>query len=144
MPLFVIASHQDADAVDYPKTGMPVPHREIPQPPSPLKPDWHANELNELNRDHYRSARALGHLFRAIELPALREAAEEARAQRREFTARKPMPVEEIMKLLMSNRNSKARHPVIAAIRKEATKRLEIRVSRRTVEELIAPYDRYC
>ncbi|CAG7851524.1 Probable RNA-dependent RNA polymerase SHL2; AltName: Full=Protein SHOOTLESS 2 [Serendipita indica DSM 11827] len=70
-------------AVDYPKTGRHVESSEIPWLDSRRRPDWYANELHNNNPDLYQSQRHIGHLFRAIELPALPEAAKLARRQRR-------------------------------------------------------------
>nr|GAT49769.1 predicted protein [Mycena chlorophos] len=60
-------------AVDYPKTGKPVPIHSIPKPPSKSMPDWHAPEIATNSKDHYPSNRAIGKLFRAIKLPEVRE-----------------------------------------------------------------------
>lgn len=58
-------------AVDYPKSGQPVPIGDIPRLPGRLKPDWNApetvNTASSLN--YYESPKAIGHLFRAIDLP---------------------------------------------------------------------------
>jgi len=60
-------------AVDYPKTGNPVPLDAIPPPKGKAKPDWHAPETHTNDRKrYYESQRAIGKLFRAIQLPALR------------------------------------------------------------------------
>jgi RNA-dependent RNA polymerase len=60
-----------SDAVDYPKSGQPVPQNSIPKPKSKIKPDWKAPEtVNDSNRgDYYESSRAIGRLHRAIDLP---------------------------------------------------------------------------
>ncbi|KAH9835627.1 RNA dependent RNA polymerase-domain-containing protein [Rhodofomes roseus] len=60
-------------AVDYPKTGNPVLPAAIPPLGMKKKPDWHAPETHTNNRSrYYESQRAIGKLFRAIKLPALR------------------------------------------------------------------------
>ncbi|KAF7306672.1 RNA-dependent RNA polymerase [Mycena indigotica] len=59
-------------AVDYPKTGMPVPIDLIPKPPSKSMPDWHAPEITANSKDHYPSQRAIGKLFRDIKLTDIR------------------------------------------------------------------------
>jgi RNA-dependent RNA polymerase len=57
-------------AVDYPKSGIPVSQRGLPRVPK-VKPDWSAPEtVEENNRNFYTSQRALGQLFRDINLPA--------------------------------------------------------------------------
>ncbi|KAJ7071542.1 RNA-directed RNA polymerase 2 [Mycena amicta] len=59
-------------AVDYPKTGKPVPIQSIPKPPTKSRPDWNASEINAHSKDHYPSQRAIGKLFRDIKLPEVR------------------------------------------------------------------------
>jgi hypothetical protein len=72
-------------AVDYPKSGTPVSVKEVPKPKSELKPDWHAPETVDLDSsvNFYRSHRAIGKLFRAIDLPEV-HAARRKRQQVRE------------------------------------------------------------
>ena len=62
-----------SDAVDYPKTSTPVLLEEIPKPKSKRKPDWIQPETMNDSRsaDYYESQKAIGRLFRAIELPTL-------------------------------------------------------------------------
>jgi len=59
------------EAVDYPKQGI-APDLEGDQLPRPLiryKPDWHAAEVvSPRKTDYYESSRALGFLFRSIDL----------------------------------------------------------------------------
>lgn len=56
-------------AVDYPKSGLPVPMNDIPRRPR-LLPDWYAPEtMTVLDPEKfYRSDKAIGKLFRAIDL----------------------------------------------------------------------------
>ncbi|KAJ7169576.1 RNA-directed RNA polymerase 2 [Mycena filopes] len=63
-----------SDAVDYPKTGRPVAITTIPKPKSNLRPDWHAPEVTANMDDFYQSSRAIGKLFRAIDLPQVQPA----------------------------------------------------------------------
>ncbi len=61
-----------SDAVDYPKSGQPVPLQLIPKPHFKLKPDWNAPEtIGKDSTRFYESSRALGKLFRSIALPAV-------------------------------------------------------------------------
>ena len=62
-----------SDAVDYPKSSTPVPLEKIPKLKLKTKPDWNQPEtMNDTKSpDYYESQRAIGRLFRAIELPAL-------------------------------------------------------------------------
>lgn len=71
-----------SDAVDYPKTGRPVDFLQIPRLRRFDKPDWYAKETDR-GELYYESDRFLGHLFRAIELPATKEANRVAKRQRR-------------------------------------------------------------
>lgn len=60
-----------SDAVDYPKTGNPVPIHSIPRLRSSIKPDWNQPELTfgDNTRLFYESQRWLGKLYREIKLP---------------------------------------------------------------------------
>lgn len=58
-----------SQAVDYPKNGKPVDISDLPRSLSRFKPDWHQAEVSgPRENDYYESDRALGHLFRNIEL----------------------------------------------------------------------------
>ncbi|PVG04809.1 RdRP-domain-containing protein [Serendipita vermifera] len=71
-------------AVDFPKTGRPVERGQLPPRLAKTKPDWFANETTNLSEaDFYPSERHIGHLFRAIKLPAVPEAMKIARRQQR-------------------------------------------------------------
>jgi len=59
-------------AVDFQKSGRPVDSNLIPKRPK-MRPDWSAGELiYKLPTEFYPSRRALGELFRNVELPELR------------------------------------------------------------------------
>ena len=66
-------SQLHSDAVDYPKTSTPVPLEKIPKLKFPRRPDWNQPETMNDGKsvDYYESTKAIGRLFRAIELPAL-------------------------------------------------------------------------
>ncbi|TBU35150.1 RdRP-domain-containing protein [Dichomitus squalens] len=71
-------------AVDYPKSGQPVPVDQIPKLKSITKPDWSAPEtISRGNEDYYPSTKAIGKLFRSIDLPAVQTVQRVARRQRR-------------------------------------------------------------
>jgi RNA-dependent RNA polymerase len=57
-------------AVDYAKNGNPVDiHHDFPKPLIKFKPDWHKAEVTGARElDYYVSDRALGYMFRSIEL----------------------------------------------------------------------------
>jgi RNA-dependent RNA polymerase len=58
-----------SDAVDYPKSGQPVSMKTIPKLKFPRRPDWNAPETVNTTENYYPSHRAIGRLFRAIDLP---------------------------------------------------------------------------
>ncbi|KAF8912826.1 RNA-directed RNA polymerase 2 [Gymnopilus junonius] len=62
-----------SNAVDYPKSGQPVPIGDIPKLPlKTRKPDWNAPETVNVassSSNYYESSKAIGRLFRAIDLP---------------------------------------------------------------------------
>ncbi len=75
-----------SDAVDYPKSGQPVPVQHIPRLKFPTKPDWNAPETMSIDSTSnsprfYESVRAIGKLYRSIDLPALRTVDRAARYQ---------------------------------------------------------------
>lgn len=79
-------SKLQSDAVDFQKSGKPVPMGDIPRLKFRAKPDWNAPEtIRPDDANFYVSTKAIGHLFRAITLPALEDAQEQARAQRRQL-----------------------------------------------------------
>lgn len=69
-----------SDAVDYPKSGQPVSLDKIPKLKFRAKPDWNAPETVTFDSDKfYQSTRAIGKLFRSIDLPDLRSVRDRAR-----------------------------------------------------------------
>jgi RNA-dependent RNA polymerase len=63
-------------AVDYPKQGIPVDLNafELPRTLIRCKPDWHAAEVvAPRDTDYYKSTRALGYLYRNVQLDELTE-----------------------------------------------------------------------
>ena len=83
-PDCLILSQLHSDAVDYPKSGHPVPLERIPRLKFRAKPDWNAPETHTTESvNWYESQRAIGRLFRRIELPALRTVTRAAKYQRR-------------------------------------------------------------
>ena len=73
-----------SDAVDYPKSGTAVELSKVPKPRSESKPDWHAPETVDLEAspNYYESQKAIGRLFRAIDLPEVQTSNRAARWQR--------------------------------------------------------------
>lgn len=77
-----------SNAVDYPKSGQPVPINQLPKTKYQERPDWSTPETGSREGvSYYQSTRAIGKLFRSIELPALQRAEPErgARRQRRQM-----------------------------------------------------------
>ncbi|KAF5374763.1 hypothetical protein D9758_000120 [Tetrapyrgos nigripes] len=76
-----------SDAVDYPKSGQSVALDRIPRPLLKMKPDYQAPET--INPDtttrFYPSTRAVGRLFRRIDLPQLHTEVHVTRAARRQI-----------------------------------------------------------
>jgi hypothetical protein len=58
-----------SNAVDYPKSGQPVQHTEIPKIKIKIRPDWHAPEtISDITGKFYESTRAIGrYVTRMIE-----------------------------------------------------------------------------
>lgn len=65
----LILADLHSNAVDYPKSGQPVSMKTIPKLKFTRKPDWNAPETVNASEDYYPSRRAIGRLFRAIDLP---------------------------------------------------------------------------
>ncbi|TRM61197.1 RNA dependent RNA polymerase-domain-containing protein, partial [Schizophyllum amplum] len=77
-------SQLHSDAVDFPKSGQPVEIDKIPRLKFKAKPDWNAPETVKLeSAKYYESQRAIGRLFRAIDLPAVKIVQQNKRARRR-------------------------------------------------------------
>ncbi|KAI0094703.1 RNA dependent RNA polymerase-domain-containing protein [Irpex rosettiformis] len=82
-----------SDAVDYPKSGQPVPLGEMPRLKFRTKPDWNAPETIRPDPSrYYQSARAIGRLFREIELPAVETARQAQRNQRSNLQENSQLP----------------------------------------------------
>lgn len=93
----LLLSDLHSDAVDYPKSGRPVPLDKIPRTRG-ARPDWSAPEATKLDpKKFYESRRAIGKLFRAIDLPALHTMDEAQRNQRRQMAADELMLLEDVL-----------------------------------------------
>jgi hypothetical protein len=81
-----------SNAVDYPKNGTPVELNTVPKPRSELRPDWNAPETVDLDASlgFYQSQRAIGRLFRAIDLPEVQTHTRAARRKRRQVRDEDP------------------------------------------------------
>jgi hypothetical protein len=92
-----------SNAVDFPKTGRPVVFSDLPRPRSKIKPDWSASETSEGNKKYYPSQRHIGHLYRAIKLPAVPEAKKVARRQRQNFREQRDLEVTQVLESYATN-----------------------------------------
>ena len=83
----MVLAQLHSDAVDYPKSSTPVPHERIPRLKFKAKPDWNQPETmnDSKSADYYPSQRAIGRLFREIELPALDIVQRVSRMQRKKL-----------------------------------------------------------
>ncbi|KAG8832128.1 hypothetical protein FRC17_001999, partial [Serendipita sp. 399] len=72
-PACLILARLHSTAVDFPKTGIPVHINDLPRAPKE-RPDWESGEIYSKKEKVYPSKRHLGHLYRAVELPAVPEA----------------------------------------------------------------------
>ncbi|KAH7101546.1 RdRP-domain-containing protein [Auriculariales sp. MPI-PUGE-AT-0066] len=103
-------SHLHAVACDFPKTGTPVDLGQIPHAPQMI-PDWSVDEIGPTNPESvYPSDKALGHLYRAIHLPAEDEA-DEIRGLRREGTGRAPLKFNKVATSIAQDQQL-AKHPL--------------------------------
>jgi len=100
-----------SDAVDYPKTGRPVEQSMLPKLKFREKPDWSAGEMSYRSPgQHYQSQRALGHLYRAIEIK------QDARPVNTQQVKR--VYIEEALALVSSTYAVQRNHPVSALLRR--------------------------
>lgn len=97
-PACIELSALHSNAVDYPKSGVPVPMNRLPKADS-VKPDWNAPEtVAELDPEtHYESSRAIGKLYRAIDLPAVDTIRREQRKLRRRLKEGERWTLEELL-----------------------------------------------
>ncbi|PCH33560.1 RdRP-domain-containing protein, partial [Wolfiporia cocos MD-104 SS10] len=87
-----------SDAVDYPKSGSPVPLQQIPRLKFTARPDWNAPEtISSKAKGYYKSERAIGQLFRAIDLPALSTATRASHFQRRQMQDGHELSLEDVL-----------------------------------------------
>jgi hypothetical protein len=81
-----------SDAVDYPKNGTPVSLNRVPKLKSDLKPDWFAPETVDLDSsiNFYQSQKAIGRLFRDIDLPEVQTDVKATRQKRQQVREDQP------------------------------------------------------
>jgi RNA-dependent RNA polymerase len=125
-----------SDAVDYPKTGMPVPLDRIPRHKSFVKPDWSCPEITISGNTklYYESQRWLGRLFREITLP-------EPRMPRINSTSRSHnVSLVRVVEIFCSNKLYSSLQPggkIIKAVRVAVSKFIDPwRHSKKAIEEI--------
>jgi RNA-dependent RNA polymerase len=67
-PRCILLAELHSDAVDFPKSGTPVPLGKVPKLLLKIKPDWSAGEMSSDTAKFHKSAKALGQLYRAVQL----------------------------------------------------------------------------
>jgi RNA-dependent RNA polymerase len=110
-----------SNAVDYPKNGTPVSIKDVPKPKSNLKPDWNAPETVDLDSsiNFYQSQRAIGKLFRAIDLPEVQTHVRDARRKRHQVREDQPeADLDEVFAALCMN----DRDPLNSAVESRVAK----------------------
>jgi RNA-dependent RNA polymerase len=89
-----------SQAVDYAKNGNPVElnNGNLPKAPLKFKPDWHKAEVTGARElDYYASERALGFMFRNIELLGAEEPVEELPTSPRKATTPLKDPISHVL-----------------------------------------------
>lgn len=98
-PDCLILSALHSDAVDYAKSGQPVPVERMPRLKFRTKPDWSAPETSTGNNNtkYYKSERAIGKLYRAIDLPAVERIRRVQTSQRRHLREGRQATLDDIL-----------------------------------------------
>lgn len=113
-----------SQAVDFAKSGTPVDRDDMPKlrfPPH-LKPDWATGEVDsgKSGRQSYKSQRAIGHLFRRIDLTNTeRIAAREAEKQHQDPTIRAKVQQKQNLEQSLKSlalKEPAIQHPISAAL----------------------------
>jgi RNA-dependent RNA polymerase len=133
-----------SDAVDYPKNGTPVSISSVPKPKSDRKPDWHAPETVDLNTsiNFYQSQKAIGKLFRAIDLP---EVQTHRAARRRRQQVREDQPEADLDELFAALcMNDRGGDPLESAVENRVAKFIPVDdPNSESVKLAIESLDRY-
>ncbi|KAI0793415.1 RdRP-domain-containing protein [Abortiporus biennis] len=113
----LLLSNLHSDAVDYPKSGVPVPLHKIPKLKFKTRPDWNAPEtVNVDSAKYYQSQRAIGKLFREVDLPALRTVQDAQRSQHSQLRNRHQFSPQEILDTFRNNHDDHDEDPVFVAV----------------------------
>jgi len=136
-----------SDAVDYPKSGTPVSLNKVPKPKSNLKPDWNAPETVDLDTstNFYQSQRAIGRLFRAIDLPEVEMHVRDARRRRQQVREDQPeADLDEVFAALcMNDRGGNSLDSVVESRVAEFIPRAVDHPDSESVQRAIESLDRY-
>jgi hypothetical protein len=133
-----------SNAVDYPKNGTPVELNTVPRPKSDLRPDWNAPETvnSDASRGFYPSKKAIGVLFRAIDLPEVQthnRAERQNRQQIRDDDSEVDLD-EVFAALCMDDRQS---DPLESAVERRVAQFISVEPNSQTVTLAIEALDRY-
>ncbi|VDC02952.1 unnamed protein product [Peniophora sp. CBMAI 1063] len=124
-------SQLHSDAVDYQKSGTPVALDRIPRLKFKARPDWNAPETVNVahSTTHYKSQRAIGKLFRKVELPTV-NIAHEDRRQRRRMRRTQNRDIDDLASELsdLSVGSDAGDDPVVEAVRERVDEFIDIGV----------------
>ena len=138
-------SHLHSDAVDFPKCGQPVALSSIPQLKFKARPDWYAPET--VTRDtakFYQSNKAIGRLFRSIELPALRTLKAKSDKQRRTPKADRELSLEEALADLRLDQGDDEDEDIRAVVKSHVNNFVDTQpVEEAIVQEVLQLFNRY-
>jgi RNA-dependent RNA polymerase len=87
-PNCVLLSKLHSDAVDFPKSGTPVPISSLPKVKIEKKPDWDAGEMSTDSARYYTSQKALGILYREVKMADEEERGEDILKTRTRYVDR--------------------------------------------------------
>jgi RNA-dependent RNA polymerase len=128
-----------SDAVDYQKSGQPVPVRKIPKLKFRQRPDWSAPEtVNPDSAHYYKSQRAIGKLFRAIDLPAVRDQRRASEEQYHRLTDDDASDLGELLSRLDLDTNE---DPIYLAVTSQVTR--FIALQQPVAEDLLPMFERF-
>ena len=133
-----------SDAVDYPKSGTAVELSKVPKPQSKSKPDWHAPETVDLeaSTEFYESKKAIGRLFRAIDLPEVRTSNRAARQQRHHLPDdESETDFDELFAALCIG--DRQRDPLESAVKRRIAEFIDVDPHSKFVELAVASLGRY-
>jgi RNA-dependent RNA polymerase len=133
-----------SDAVDYPKNGTAVELSRVPKPSSDRKPDWHAPETVDLGATHnyYESQKAIGRLFRAIDLPEVQTRNSTTRRQRQHIRDDAPeTDLDEVFAALCIG--DRREDPLESAVKRRVAKFIDVEPHSQFVTLVVESLGRY-